>query len=133
MSERRDWILQQMGITQWQLRQPAALQGDAAVRVDAQIQLIVVAAELPTGRLFEDVLRTLQVTSEHVCHVRPAQYDFLHVEHACWLWLMGSEGVPLSGCRQLYSAALSTLVDSDVAKKQLWQQIVGYERQSVSA
>ncbi|MGL5800188.1 MAG: DNA polymerase III subunit psi, partial [Plesiomonas sp.] len=62
MSERRDWILQQMGITQWQLRQPAALQGDAAVRVDAQIQLIVVAAELPTGRLFEDVLRTLQVT-----------------------------------------------------------------------
>ena len=32
MTSRRDWQLQQLGITQWSLRRPGALQGDPGTR-----------------------------------------------------------------------------------------------------
>ncbi|STI78088.1 DNA polymerase III subunit psi [Escherichia coli] len=32
MTSRRDWQLQQLGITQWSLRRPGALQGEIALR-----------------------------------------------------------------------------------------------------
>lgn len=31
MTSRRDWQLQQLGITQWALRRPGALQGEIAI------------------------------------------------------------------------------------------------------
>lgn len=31
MTSRRDWQLQQLGITQWSLRRPGALQGEIAI------------------------------------------------------------------------------------------------------
>lgn len=31
MTSRRDWQLQQLGITQWSLRRPRALQGEIAI------------------------------------------------------------------------------------------------------
>ncbi len=33
MTSRRDWQLQQLGITQWSLRRPGALQGEIAIAI----------------------------------------------------------------------------------------------------
>lgn len=35
MTSRRDWQLQQLGITQWSLRRPGALQGEIAIAIPA--------------------------------------------------------------------------------------------------
>ncbi len=43
MTSRRDWQLQQLGITQWALRRPGALQGEIAISLPAHVRLIVVA------------------------------------------------------------------------------------------
>ncbi len=47
MTSPRDWQLQQLGITQWALRGPGALQGEIAICIRAHVRLIVVAEELP--------------------------------------------------------------------------------------
>ena len=47
MTSRRDWLLQQMGITQYQLRRPRVLQGEIAVRLTPGTKLIIVADVVP--------------------------------------------------------------------------------------
>lgn len=36
MTSRRDWQLQQLGITQWALRRPTALRGEIAISIPAR-------------------------------------------------------------------------------------------------
>ena len=43
MTSRRDWQLQQLGITQWALRRPTALQGEIAISIPAHVRLVMVA------------------------------------------------------------------------------------------
>ena len=43
MTSRRDWQLQQLGITQWSLRRPGALQGEIAISLPGHIRLVMVA------------------------------------------------------------------------------------------
>lgn len=47
MTSRRDWQLQQLGITQWSLRRPGALQGEIAIAIPAHVRLVMVANDLP--------------------------------------------------------------------------------------
>ncbi|STT01204.1 DNA polymerase III psi subunit [Klebsiella pneumoniae] len=42
MTSRRDWQLQQLGITQWSLRRPGALQGEIAISLPEHIRLVMV-------------------------------------------------------------------------------------------
>ncbi len=39
MTSRRDWQLQQLGITQWALRRPTALRGEIAISIPAHVRL----------------------------------------------------------------------------------------------
>ena len=66
MAPRRDWLLQQMGITQWTLRRPTVLQGEIAVTLPAQTRLVIVAAPLPAPHdpLIGDVLHSLSLRPE---------------------------------------------------------------------
>ncbi|MCX2957989.1 MAG: DNA polymerase III subunit psi, partial [Serratia symbiotica] len=47
MASKRDWLLQQLGITQWALRRPGALQGAVAVSLSPEVRLLIVAQALP--------------------------------------------------------------------------------------
>ena len=49
MTSRRDWQLQQLGITQWSLRRPGALQGEIAIAIPAHVRLVMVAADPGAG------------------------------------------------------------------------------------
>ena len=48
MTSRRDWQLQQLGITQWSLRRPGALQGEIAISLPEHIRLVMVAETPPS-------------------------------------------------------------------------------------
>ena len=68
MTSRRDWQLQQLGITQWALRRPTALRGEIAISIPAHVRLVMVADAPPALNepLIEDVLRSLKVTNDQV-------------------------------------------------------------------
>lgn len=76
MTSRRDWQLQQLGITQWSLRRPGALQGEIAISLPEHIRLVMVAETPPslTEPLIGDILRALAVTPDQVLQLTPERW-----------------------------------------------------------
>ncbi|STT13137.1 ribosomal-protein-S18p-alanine acetyltransferase [Klebsiella pneumoniae] len=90
MTSRRDWQLQQLGITQWSLRRPGALQGEIAISLPEHIRLVMVAETPPslTEPLIGDILRALAVTPDQVLQLTPERVAMLPQDSAatagCW-------------------------------------------------
>lgn len=105
MTSRRDWQLQQLGITQWALRRPGALQGEIAISLPAHVRLIVVAEELPALNepLMRDILRALTVSPDQVLPLTPERVAMLPQGSRCNSWRLGTDA-PL----QLEGAQVTT-------------------------
>ncbi|MFE8153440.1 DNA polymerase III subunit psi [Brenneria goodwinii] len=130
MTSRRDWLLQQLGITQWTLKRPAVLQGEIAVSLPAQIRLVIVSNEPPANDepLLADVLRSLALTPDQAYSLTPQQVEMLPAKTRCHSWRLGiDEPLALEGV-QLTSPALTELYHNADAKRALWQQICDHER-----
>ncbi|WP_312687082.1 DNA polymerase III subunit psi [Kosakonia sp.] len=129
MTSRRDWQLQQLGITQWTLRRPAVLQGEIAISLPAHIRLVMVAPTLPalTEPLVSDVLRALTVTADQVLQLTPDRVAMLPPESQCNSWLLGiNEPLTLAGA-QVSTASYEELRGNPAARAALWQQICEHE------
>lgn len=129
MTSRRDWQLQQLGITQWALRRPTALQGEIAISIPAHVRLVMVAEELSALNepLIGDVLRSLKLTTEQVLQLTPDRVTMLPSDSRCNSWRMGDiDEVSLEGS-QICSPALDELKANPKARSALWQQICEYE------
>lgn len=129
MTSRRDWQLQQLGITQWSLRRPTALQGEIAISIPAHVRLVMVAEEQPslTETLVSDVLRTLKVSADQVLQLTPERVAMLPPESRCNSWRLGvADETPLEG-GQLLTPPLEELKANPKARSALWQQICEYE------
>ena len=125
MTSRRDWQLQQLGITQWALRRPTALQGEIAISIPAHVRLVMVAEQLPALNepLIGDVLRSLKLTTEQVLQLTPDRVTMLPSDSRCNSWRMGDiDEVSLEGS-QICSPALDELKANPKARSALWQQI----------
>ena len=107
MTSRRDWQLQQLGITQWSLRRPGALQGEIAISLPEHIRLVMVAETPPslTEPLIGDILRALAVTPDQVLQLTPER---------------------VAGA-QVSTPAFDELQTSAPARRALWQQICAHE------
>ncbi|POT56076.1 DNA polymerase III subunit psi [Citrobacter amalonaticus] len=129
MTTRRDWQLQQLGITQWSLRRPGALQGEIAISIPAHVRLVMVAQELPalTEPLVNDILRALTISPDQVLQVTPDRVAMLPEGSRCNSWRLGTdETLQLKGA-QVSTPAYNELLTSPVARAALWQQICAYE------
>ena len=144
MTSRRDWQLQQLGITQWSLRRPGALQGEIAISLPDHIRLVMVAetrhlppqkaydvvAEPPpllTEPLIGDILRALAVTPDQVLQLTPERVAMLPQDSRCNSWRLGTEAsLPLAGA-QVSTPAFDELQTSAPARRALWQQICAHE------
>ncbi|WP_368542299.1 DNA polymerase III subunit psi [Enterobacter soli] len=129
MTSRRDWQLQQLGITQWALRRPTALQGEIAIAIPAHVRLVMVAEELPAlnEALIVDVLRSLKLTPDQVLQLTPDRVAMLPADSRCNSWRLGEvDEVALAGS-QISSPGLDTLKANPKARSALWQQICKYE------
>ncbi|PWC17972.1 DNA polymerase III subunit psi [Brenneria roseae subsp. roseae] len=129
MEPRRDWLLQQLGMTPWILKRPAALQGEIAVSLPSRVRLVIVSAEpLPDDvPLLNDVLRSLALTPEQTYRLTPQQTVMLPEKTRCHSWRLGVDApLALDGV-QLTSPALPELSRSADAKRALWQQICEHE------
>ncbi|WHS98246.1 MAG: DNA-directed DNA polymerase [Pantoea stewartii] len=129
MTSRRDWLLQQMGITQYQLRRPRVLQGEIAVRLLPDTQLII-AAENPPGLqepFLRDVLHTLGLKPTQVMTVTPDQLQMLPETLNCAGWLLGVESEQSFNGVALSSASFNELLSSGAARRALWQQMCEHD------
>jgi len=129
MTTRRDWQLQQLGITQWSLRRPTVLQGEIAITLPAHIRLVMVSPELPvlTDPLISDVLRALAVSADQVLQLTEDRVAMLPADSACNSWRLGVEQpLTLTGA-QVSTPAFDELRGNPAARAALWQQICDYE------
>lgn len=130
MASRRDWLLQQLGVTPWILHRPAVLQGEIAIRLPDDIRLLIVARSFPEhdDPLLGDVLHSLDLTPRQIYPLTPEQVTMLPKNIRCNSWRLGvSEPLVIEGA-QLHSPALAELYQNVNAKRALWQQICEYEK-----
>ena len=129
MTSRRDWQLQQLGITQWSLRRPGALQGEIAISIPAHVRLVMVAEQLPvlTEPLMSDILRALTVSPDQVLQLTPDRAAMLPQGSRCNSWRLGTEEPLLLEGAQVASPAFNELRENPAARAALWQQICAYE------
>jgi DNA polymerase III subunit psi len=130
MASRRDWLLQQMGITQWTLRKPAVLQGEVAVSLPENTRLLIVAAAPPAedDPLVNDVVRSLALAAQQVYRLTPEQVSMLPEGTHCNTWRLGINAPLGVEGTQLSSPALAELYQNAAAKRALWQQICENEQ-----
>ncbi|WP_130833901.1 DNA polymerase III subunit psi [[Erwinia] mediterraneensis] len=129
MGNRRDWLLQQMGITQYQLRRPRVLQGEIAISLPPDTRLLIVAETPPTLQeaLILDVLRTLGLQRSQVMSLTPDQLVMLPDALDCAGWLLGVESPQAFNGIALRTASLNELISSSAAKRVLWQQMCKHD------
>lgn len=129
MTSRRDWLLQQIGITQYQLRRPRVFHGEIAVTLAPNTQLVIVA-ETPPGLqepLILDVLHALNLHSTQVMVVTPEQLQMLPEKLNCMGWMLGVESEQAFNGVALSTASLNELISSGAAKRALWQQMCKHD------
>ncbi|AJZ88073.1 DNA polymerase III subunit psi [Klebsiella michiganensis] len=126
---RRDWQLQQLGITQWVLRRPAALQGEIAVSLPAGVRLVMVAETPPAlnDPLVRDILRSMALSPEQVMQLTPDRVAMMPSDSRCNSWRLGVEQPLTLNGAQLTSPALDELYHNGNARQALWQQICEHE------
>ncbi|ENF6040994.1 DNA polymerase III subunit psi [Citrobacter amalonaticus] len=129
MTTRRDWQLQQLGITQWSLRHPGALQGEIAISIPAHVRLVMVGETLPplTEPLVSDILRALTLSPDQVLQVTPERVAMLPQGSRCNSWRLGTDApLTLEGA-QIATPAFDELRVNPTARAALWQQICTHE------
>ncbi|AMG52826.1 DNA polymerase III subunit psi [Citrobacter amalonaticus] len=129
MTTRRDWQLQQLGITQWSLRRPGALQGEIAISIPAHVRLVMVGETLPplTEPLVSDILRALTLSPDQVLQVTPERVAMLPQGSRCNSWRLGTDApLTLEGA-QIATPAFDELRVNPTARAALWQQICTHE------
>lgn len=129
MTSRRDWQLQQLGITQWSLRRPGALQGEIAISIPAHVRLVMVAADLPAlnDPLMSDILRALTLSPDQVLQLTPDRVTMLPQGSRCNSWRLGTEEPLLLEGAQVSTPAFNEIRVNPTARAALWQQICAYE------
>ncbi|WP_424407303.1 DNA polymerase III subunit psi [Pasteurella sp. PK-2025] len=130
---RRDLLLQKMGITQWQLKHPERLKGMVNIAVDPEIRLIIISDDPIQAHapLLKDILCSLQLTLTQYLHVSFQQAQYLKLSHPLNYWLLSqnTEKIDrtLALCQQAnaiwQSPEWTAFQQSHQAKRQLWQQI----------
>ena len=79
---RRDLLLQQMGISQWLLHRPDVLKGAVNIPVGAHIRLVVIAEQELNAResLVKDILLSAELTAKECLFIDFEQAYHLNVE-----------------------------------------------------
>ncbi|AKO44849.1 DNA polymerase III subunit psi [[Haemophilus] ducreyi] len=129
---RRDLLLEEMGITQWQLTKPQVLKGEAQICLDNRIKLVIVCQERHhTTQLFQDILLTLNMQKEQYQWFDFAQAKRLVFQHQPIFWLIGNTEQTVAFAHK--NANLPIWQNESwhqlafvATKRQFWQQIAPF-------
>ncbi|MBT0720016.1 DNA polymerase III subunit psi [Tatumella sp. TA1] len=129
MTERRDWLLAQMGIDQYRLRRPEVLQGEVAIAIKPTTKLVIVGLQRDELHhpFISDVLLSMIVESANVLYLSVEQLPLLPQPLSCLLWFVGHDPQHRYASRQILSPPFATLIGNAEAKRTLWQQFCDYD------
>jgi DNA-directed DNA polymerase III psi subunit len=89
---RRDLLLQAMSVTQWQLVKPQVLKGNAQIRLDQAVKLVVICEEeQQKSRLFQDLLFALSLQSNEFYWVNHEQFQRIRFKHTPFFLVIEDE------------------------------------------
>lgn len=126
-------MLQEMGLTVWQLRKPERVNAHPEINIPENCRLLFVAPEFPENdelELLVKIALSMGVSAEEVYYLTSEQLQLLDTpQEIAWLWFCGEEKCAHSLIcnRQIASHRLSALKENPLFKKQLWQQIKQYK------
>lgn len=124
---RRDLLLNEMGISQWVLTKPQVLKGDAQIRLDKKIKLVVICEkDYQATTLFTDVLRSLNLKKTDYQWVDVEQSQRLIFEHSPLIWLIQEQAIEIEPKfinLTLWKTEKWQDLTKSIQKRQLWQQI----------
>ncbi|EPL9570572.1 MULTISPECIES: DNA polymerase III subunit psi [Providencia] len=126
---RRDRLLEQMGITQWMVRNPAVLRGERGVRIPASTKLIIITDENLdlNSQLLKDIFLSMQIAQDDVVCINSEQLNLIPTPITIPCWVLGGEVHPEGSKMTYFSPVLSELMTSISAKQALWKQIYQYD------
>lgn len=127
---RRDLLLHEMNIPQWVLRKPQVLKGDAQIRLDENVKLVVVCEEdHQQSRLFADILLALNLQTSQYQWLNAEQAERLVFDHRLVFWQLGTQAVDFAkksaNCTAWQTDNWQVLAQS-AHKRQLWQHIQAF-------
>lgn len=131
---RRDLLLQEMGITQWQLRRPDVLKGAVNIPVSQEIRLIVIAE---TALDFDepflwDLLRSVEIQKNECLLIDFDHTQHLKVQQPVYYWLLSEnsekihrtfEQLKTDNSPLWQTEELAKLKQNAKQKRELWRQI----------
>lgn len=130
----QDWYLNQFGITQYLLRKPAVLKGEASIDIAENIQLIVITQSEPVHKIFSDILTAIGVSRENCLILSPAQLilPLDQIKQAVWFinemlpnnWI---DSPVMNEKMIIETPSLVELAASPHLKRQLWNTLCQYE------
>lgn len=126
---RRDLLLNEMNIPQWVLTKPQVLKGDAQIRLDFAVKLVVVCEEeQQKTKLFQDVLRTLNLQAHEFKWLSAEQSQRLFFDHKPIFWIVQGDEQAAKIRKKFANAILwqnqnwQEMTES-THKRKLWQQM----------
>ncbi|AHG78945.1 DNA polymerase III psi subunit protein [Mannheimia varigena USDA-ARS-USMARC-1388] len=128
---RRDLLLNEMGISQWVLAKPQVLKGNAQIRLDKKIKLVVICEEdHQNSHFFADLLRALGLQKSDYSWVDSEQSQRLVFEHSPLVWkILGEEqAVKIANQTAWENNSWKDLAQSQ-QKRKLWQQMEAFSAQ----
>lgn len=129
---KRDLVLQQMGISQWQLCHPERLKGAVNICLASHIQLVILSDEAISLRdpYLQDILRAVELNKNDCAIAQFTQLEYLQLAEPTNFLLFeknnaifdrGLAKLKVKNC--IYSAPFSQLKQDPQAKRQLWQAL----------
>ncbi|WP_413112956.1 DNA polymerase III subunit psi [Thaumasiovibrio sp. DFM-14] len=128
-----DQRLTAMGLQRWQLRHPHYYSQYRPTLIDlpASCRLLFVCDEPLNehdGWLFGRILASMKLSPEQALQLSSQALEQLGEHQLTWCWFAGCSGTAPAGVNVLTSVSLAQMAQQPAHKKQLWQQICGYEK-----
>ncbi|OOF67582.1 DNA polymerase III subunit psi [Rodentibacter caecimuris] len=129
---RHSLLLQEMGITQWELVRPERLRGAIGIRANDSIRLIIISDQILSNEpLLADILSSLELAKEACLNLNFEQIPYLSINHNVSYWLLNKNSEKIDRtlrycihAERIYrSPDWQTFKQTPNAKRQLWQQI----------
>jgi DNA polymerase-3 subunit psi len=133
MKQRDIQVLQEMGLTYWQVRKPEFFPNMQVPVIDLPEScklLFITDDELNEhdAVLFGRILCSMKLKPEQALSLPLEAVEQVAEHHLKWCWFAGCQGAHPVGCQVLNSSSLQAMHSNPSSKKALWQQICSYDK-----
>ncbi|PSU46745.1 DNA polymerase III subunit psi [Photobacterium frigidiphilum] len=133
MKQRDIQVLQEMGLTYWQVRKPEFFPNMQVPVIDLPEScklLFITDDELNEhdAWLFGRILGSMKLKPEQALSLPLEAVEQVAEHHLTWCWFAGCQGAHPVGCQVLNSSSLRAMHSNPSSKKALWQQICSYDK-----